>query len=75
MDWQYWVGIIGGVATIGFPILIGVLGTKWTRAKRFIKEMKEVWMAIDAAVEDDNITKEEVQQVAKEMADVISVFH
>jgi len=65
MDWLIIVsGVLGVVAIIA--------GVKWVQAKKVIKEFAEAIAYLSAAIEDDNITREECKNIVKEFGDVIT---
>ena len=67
-DWEivkYGVGLVITGASIYF-------GGKWKKAKKLLKDTAELLTAISNAVEDDTITKEEIQRIIKEAEDIIA---
>lgn len=52
-------------------VLSGSLGVYYRRTKAVVKETAELLTAVSQAVEDNNITKEELQTVLDEARDVL----
>ncbi len=48
-----------------------VIWRKWSKTKRLLKELAEALTALSIALEDDNVTKEEVALLAQHFADAI----
>ncbi len=63
-----WLSIVSGV----LGVIAVIFGVKWGQVKKLIKELMEVVGAISTALEDDDISKEEVKNIAKESGDVIA---
>ena len=64
MNWME----IAGIVVVG---LLGIWGG-WKMWKHIPKEIAEAFKAVADAVEDDNITKEELKNILKEFADVVA---
>ena len=64
-----------------FQIVLGVLGVvivtlatiwaRWAKAKRLLTEMAEALNCLSTAIADDDVTKEELENLTKEFTDVI----
>jgi|GEM_PF-4889372 urease gamma subunit len=67
--------IIVYAAGLGISLLTAAgFAAKWRKAKRLLKESAELLTAISNAVEDDEITKEEVREIIKEGKDIIDAL-
>ena len=65
MDWFAFASVVLAVIAI-------VAGVYWVKAKRVIKEVAELLTAISDAVEDDDVTKDELKKIVEEFGDVIA---
>ena len=52
--------------------LLGFVWGKWTKAKTCLKETAEALTTLSEAIEDNDLTKEELQSITKEFQDVIT---
>lgn len=69
LDWE----AISTILWLIFTLLSAYLGKKWTKSKNLLKEVGELLITIKSAIEDDKITKEEMQRIIKEYKDVDSL--
>ena len=66
---QY-VEIILGV--LGVLLLVaGTIWVKWQKAKTLLKELSEALVRLSAAVEDDKISRAELDNLVNEFGDVL----
>jgi len=62
------------ILTVVFLVLSIYLTGKLQTAKRLIRETGEALVTIADAVEDNDITEEELRAIVKELSDIISSF-
>lgn len=67
MDGQTIALIVVGVLSIALTV-------KWQQAKHLIKQAAEALTAFSDAIEDDKLTKKELQKLAKEWGEVVLAF-
>ncbi len=65
MDWLEITGIVA--------VLIGALWGGWKLLKSIPREIAEALTAIADAIEDDNITREELKGIIKKFGDIVEV--
>jgi len=65
------VGLIAEILTIVLALLSVFLGAKYRKAKRIMKEFAEAINKTYKAIEDNQLTEEEMKQVIKEWKDVL----
>jgi len=53
---------------------IGAVSALLLKAKTIIKELAEALITLSDALEDDTLTKEEVNKIVKEFSDIIAIF-
>ena len=53
---------------------IGAVSALLLKAKKIIKELAEALITLSDAMEDDTLTKEEVNKIIKEFSDIIAIF-
>ena len=58
----------------GWVLSMGVIATFLVKAKKALKEVIEALQSVLDAIQDDSITKEELQKIAKEFSDIPKVF-
>lgn len=61
-------------AITGFILGLGIILPFFLKAKAVVKEVKDVLVAIDKALEDNSISIDEAKDVLKELKDIIGVF-
>jgi len=61
-------------AITGFVIGLGVVLPFFLKAKAVVKEVKDVLIEIDEALEDNSISLAEAKEVLKELKDIPGVF-
>ena len=66
-DWQIVVIIILGLFS-------AIAGMKWQQFKAMVKEGAEALTILSSAIADDKVTRKELKQIGKELADVIVAF-
>ena len=64
MDWEYIVMLV-------LAVLGGAFVVKWGQVKSLIKEVAEALSVLSEAIEDDNLTREELKKITDEFQDVI----
>lgn len=71
-----WGVIMDNLGTITSILLGlgGVVSVALIRTKAVLKEVVELLVAVQEALEDDKIDKEEIAVIVKEATDVIGVF-
>ena len=58
------------IFTVGIPILALLFGSGWKLLKRIPKETAEVLIALGDAIEDDKVTRAELQRIVEEWYDL-----
>ena len=58
------------ILTVGIPILVLLVGGSWKLLKRIPKETAEVLIALGDAIEDDKVTRLELQRMVEEWYDL-----
>ncbi len=59
-------------AVLGIVIaVLGVVWVKWTKGKKLLKELAEALTILSAAVEDDQVTQEEIDKLIEEFKEVV----
>jgi thiamine monophosphate synthase len=64
MDWLAMLSAVLGIVAI-------IFGVKLAQVKALIKEMAEALAVLSAAVEDNDITRKELEQILSEFKDVV----
>ena len=62
MDTMDWVAVVLPV----FGIIVGLLGWRWTRAKKLLADVVAILTLISDAVQDDELTRQEVKDIVAE---------
>ena len=70
MDLQTILFILSGVLTV----VSTLFGVRYTSVKKALKETKEAFVAIIDAVEDDKVSVEETQVIAKETKEAVGAW-
>ena len=65
------VGLISEILTIVLTLLSVFLGAKYRKAKRIMKEFAEAINKTYKAIEDNQLTEDELKQIIKEWKDVL----
>ena len=68
------LGLVAEILTIVLALLSIFLGVKYKKAKQIIKEVAEAMDKTYKAIEDNEITEEELKQLVKEWADVLKIW-
>ena len=68
------LSLIAEILTIVLALLSIFLGVKYKKAKQIMKEVAEAMDKTYKAIEDNEITEEELKQVIKEWADVLKIW-
>ncbi len=58
----------------GFILGLGLVLPFFLKTKQVVKEIKDVLVTIDAALEDNSISLEEAKSVLKELKDIVGIF-
>jgi uncharacterized protein YgfB (UPF0149 family) len=58
----------------GFILGLGLILPFFLKTKAIVKEVKEVLVEVDKALEDNAISLEEAKSVLKELKDIVGVF-
>ena len=66
MEGMNWFAVASGV----LGILVIIFSVKWAQVKALLKEVAEAFVVVSSAVEDDKITREELQKIVDEWHDV-----
>ena len=66
--------LIAEILTVGFGIATTLLGVKYRKVKRTLKELGEAITATSNAIDDDKLTEKEIKSVVKEWNDVVSIW-
>ena len=67
MDWQL-------IAFVVMTLVAGFAGGFLMKFKKVVKELHELLGVIHLALEDDQLTKEEIAEIMQEGSDVIMLF-
>ena len=67
MEGMNWFAVASGV----LGILVIIFSVKWAQVKALLKEVAEAFVVVSSAVEDDKITREELQKIVDEWHDVL----
>ena len=59
---------------ISFALGLGILAPFVLKGKTVIKELTELFVAVNDALKDDKLSKEEIASIVKEAGDVIGIF-
>jgi len=62
------------IVTAVFGLLSLLLGVKWSKALKIIKEVGELISAVSDAAKDNKLSKEEWNKIEKEFKDVIALI-
>ncbi len=62
---------IAEILTLVLIAASAIFATKWALTKRLLKEIAEALVTISEAVEDDEITDEELQEILNQLKDII----
>jgi len=68
------LGLVAGILTMVLALLSIFLGVKYKKAKQIMKEVAEAMDKTYKAIEDNEITEEELKQVIKEWKDVLEIW-
>ena len=68
------LGLVAEILTMVLALLSIFLGVKYKKAKKIMKEVAEAMDKTYKAIEDNEITEEELKQVVKEWADVLKIW-
>jgi uncharacterized protein YgfB (UPF0149 family) len=58
----------------GFILGLGLVLPFFLKTKQVVKEIKDVLVTIDAALDDNSISLEEAKSVLKELKDIVGIF-
>jgi len=67
-----WSEVVAYILVFIVGILAAILGDKWRRAVKVLRELAEAMEATAKAIEDGKVTIEEAKKVIKEWRDVIA---
>ena len=62
MDTMDWVAVVLPV----FGIIVGLLGWRWTRAKKLLADLAVILTKLSDAVQDDELTRQEEKDIVSE---------
>jgi len=68
------IGLIAQILTIVLALLSIYFGGKYRKAKRIMKELAEAVNSTYKALEDNQLTEEELRRVLKEWKDVLNTI-
>lgn len=66
--------LIAKILTAVFGIATIVLGVKYRKVKRTLKELGEAITTTSNAIDDNKLTEEEIKSTVKEWNDVVSIW-
>ena len=66
--------LIAEILTVGLGLSSLSLGNKLVLAKSILKELGELITVTYKSIEDDKITKQEIELIIKELSDLIRIF-
>lgn len=67
--------LIGQILTIVFGVVAGYAGKHLMVVKSLIKELGELFTVTSQAIDDNNVTTDELMAIVKEANDVIRIFN
>jgi len=67
-------GMFAQVLSVILGILAIYFGFQYAKFKKVVEELAEAVMETSKAIEDDNITEDELKKLVKEWKDVLEVF-
>jgi hypothetical protein len=67
MSWEWIAPVLGGLFAVAATFF-----AKWRNVKKLMKELGEALAVTASAIEDDEITRDELKQIADEWGDVIA---
>lgn len=68
------ITLVAEFLTILFMLASVFFGVKYEKAKKTLRELTEAILVTSDALEDDELTREELREIVKEWKDVVEVW-